>query len=198
MGLEKELDADPQLKGRLTQWQEEGRPPIKVGVNLFAAQLRYGNLINKLRDSVVKYKIPPHLIELEITETIAGQEDESILNIFKQIRDLGFGLALDDFGTGYASLHTLKYVPATTVKIDKSFLQDLLVLKEDAAIISAIMHVSRSLSLRVIAEGIEAKEQEVFLRVMGCHLGQGHLYGRAVEGDEFHPARSSTHRRSRM
>ena len=172
---------------QLAQWRSEGHAPLRIGVNVFAAQLRHGNLICTLKEFLDRYRFPPHLLELEITETIAGQDDASLVATLKQIRDLGVGLALDDFGTGYASFRTLKYVPATTVKIDQSFVRDLTVLKEDAAIISAIMHVARSLDLRVIAEGIETKEQEVFLRVMGCHIGQGFLYGCAVAGDAFHP-----------
>ena len=173
---------------QLARWIAEQKPVVRMCVNIFAAQLRHGDIIATLTDLLEKYCLPPHLLEIEITENIAGQDDDDVVATLSRIRQLGVGIALDDFGTGYASLRTLKYVPATTVKIDKSFVSDLINLKEDAAIISAIMHVARSLNLRVVAEGIETKEQEVYLRVMGCHIGQCYLYGRAVDGDAFHHA----------
>ena len=135
--------------------------------------------------SLARHGLKPSDLELEITETIALRTDERAFAPLRDIRALGVGLAFDDFGTGFASLSTLKRVPLTTLKIDRSFVQDLLHDPHDAAVVAAMVDMGRRLDLIVVAEGIETAEQEACLSDLGCVVGQGFRYGRAASAQEF-------------
>lgn len=166
-------------------WRAAGLPPIRIGVNLFDAQFRAGTLVESVTEALARHGLPPDALELEVTETIALQHDDGVLEPLRALHRLGVRIAFDDFGTGYASLATLKRFPLTTLKIDRSFVQDLLRDEHDAAIVSAMLILGRELGLEVIVEGIETAEQEAALRGMGCALGQGFRYGRAVPPANF-------------
>ena len=164
---------------QIAHWRAERRPPIRVSVNLFGAQLRYGGLRTVVADLIETYAIEPGELELEVRETIANQEDDTVVALLRDLRDLGVGIALDDFGTGYASLSTLKHLPVSTIKIDVGFVHGLTARDaHDRAIIGAILGVGHELGLDVIAEGIETAAQAAELARMGCPSGQGYLYGR--------------------
>lgn len=167
------------------EWRAAGLPPIRIGVNLFTAQFRAGTLVESVTEALGRHGLPPAALELEVTETIALQHDDSVLEPLRALHRLGVAIAFDDFGTGYASLSTLKRFPLTTLKIDRSFVKDLLRDEHDAAIVSAVLTMGRGLGLAVIAEGIETAEQEAALKAMGCSLGQGYRYGRAVPPAAF-------------
>jgi diguanylate cyclase (GGDEF)-like protein/PAS domain S-box-containing protein len=166
-------------------WMAAGYPPIKMGVNLFAAQVRAGDLPGIVADRLRRYDIPAQFMEIEITETIALNDDDQSFEIMQALGELGVGIAFDDFGTGYASLSSLQRYPLTTLKIDKGFVRDLLTKPTDAAITRALITLSRDMGLTTIAEGIETVEQEQILRAMGCVAGQGYLYGKPMPASDL-------------
>jgi diguanylate cyclase (GGDEF)-like protein/PAS domain S-box-containing protein len=166
------------------RWRAAGRPEFRVSVNLFAAQID-GGLADTVMETLRRHRLPPQAIEIEVTETIMLDHDERMLEPFRALRDHGVRIAFDDFGTGHASLSTLRGFPLTTLKIDRGFVRDLLSEPADAAIVQALLSMGRGMGLDVIAEGIETKEQEAVLRTMGCRLGQGFLYGKAVGPLDF-------------
>ena len=172
---------------QIAAWRAERRAPIRVSVNLFAAQLRYGGLKTVVADLIKAYAITPGELELEVRETIANQDEEAVVAVLRDLRALGVGIALDDFGTGYASLSTLKRMPVSTIKIDRSFVYGLAGDDpRDRTIVEAILGVGHGLGLDVVAEGIETPAQAAVLARLGCPTGQGFLYGRPMAaGDVF-------------
>lgn len=180
---------------QMAEWTAAGHPPVKMGINLFPAQVRAGNLSQGVADLIARYDLDPRFLEIEITETITLNDDDQSMEQIQALRDLGVGIAFDDFGTGFASLGSLQRYPLTTLKIDRAFVRDLLTKPRDAAITRALIVLSRELGLKTIAEGIETPEQEKALRAMGCEAGQGYRYGKAMPADEVaqlfsQPARS--------
>ncbi|MEP7260826.1 MAG: EAL domain-containing protein [Usitatibacter sp.] len=160
-------------------WQQHGRP-MRIAVNVSANQLSRSRFVEHLRSVVRETGIDPRLIELEVTEGViiegAGEAREAI----DEIAALGVGIAIDDFGTGYSGLAYLKRLPIDTVKIDQSFVRDLTIDAEDAAIVTAIVAMARSLGVAVIAEGVETEEQVDALLRLGCHHAQGYLLARPM------------------
>jgi EAL domain-containing protein (putative c-di-GMP-specific phosphodiesterase class I) len=127
----------------------------------------------------------PELLELEITESVLMQNAESTIQILQAIKHMGIRLAIDDFGTGYSSLSYLRRFPIDVLKIDQSFVRDLSTDSNDAALVSAIISLGRSLKLNIIAEGIETQDQLDFLKANHCEEGQGYFFSRAVEPRAF-------------
>ena len=171
----------------------KGHGDIKMGVNLFPAQLRAPNLCRKVADALERHRLDPSLLELEVTETIALHDDDQSLEAMTALRDIGVGIAFDDFGTGYASLSSLQRYPLTTLKIDRGFVRDLLEKPRDAAITRALIAMSRELGLETIAEGIETVEQERFLRSLGCPAAQGYRYGKPMPAQDIERFLSVSH-----
>lgn len=161
-------------------WRAAKLPPLRVAVNLFEAQLRTGTLAPDVMTALGRYRLEPDTFEVEVTESITLQGDDAVLDSLRELHARGIAIAFDDFGTGYASLSSLKRVPLKRLKIDRSFVRDVLTGQHDAGIIRAVLGMAESFGLEVIAEGIENPEQETVLRAMGCHEGQGFLYGRAM------------------
>ena len=166
-------------------WRRAGLAPIRMGVNLFAAQFRAGTLAQAVEEALHRHGLPPDALELEITETIVLRHDDETLAPLRELHASGVGIAFDDFGTGYASLSTLKRFPLTRLKIDRGFVRDLLTDSDDEAIVRAVLAMGHSLGLEVIAEGVETAEQEALLLALGCQRGQGYRYGRALTPDAF-------------
>ena len=160
------------------RWQKSG--PLSLAVNVSAKQLARHNFVSLLRALLDDTGLDPARVELEITESViiagGGEAQQALL----EIAALGVGIAIDDFGTGYSGLAYLKRLPIDTVKIDQSFVRDLTVDPEDAAIVTAIVAMARSLGLHVVAEGIETQEQLDELRRLGCERGQGYLLARPM------------------
>jgi len=129
--------------------------------------------------------MPPALLELEITEGIVIQNVDGAVKLLRAIKRMGVRLAIDDFGTGYSSLGQLKNFPIDTLKIDRSFIRDLASSAEDRALTGAIIAMGRALGLVVVAEGVETRDQENFLREHACDQVQGYLFGKPVPADEF-------------
>jgi diguanylate cyclase (GGDEF)-like protein/PAS domain S-box-containing protein len=158
-----------------------GNSALKMGVNLFPGQLHSPALRRRVVEELERNSLGPEHLELEVTETTALHNDDKSLQAMNALREIGVGIAFDDFGTGYASLSSLQRYPLTTLKIDRGFIADLLSKPRDAAITRALISMSRELGLETIAEGIETPEQAAFLQALGCHAGQGYLYGKPME-----------------
>lgn len=165
-------------------WQRRW-PGFTMAINLFGAQFRDGHLASQILAALKRHRLPPRLVELEITENIILRHDDTMMEPLQQLRDAGVKIAFDDFGTGYASLSMLKRYPLTKLKIDRSFTTDLDGGEIGSAIVNAIISMARSLSLEVIAEGVETRWQADLLRAAGCNLAQGYLYGVPADADTF-------------
>jgi diguanylate cyclase (GGDEF)-like protein/PAS domain S-box-containing protein len=158
---------------------------IRVGVNLFSAQVRAGDLVKVTQQVLSDTGLPPEQLELEITENIILKGDEALDDTLRGLRSLGVGVAFDDYGTGYASLSMLKRLPLTRLKIDKGFVQNVQSDPGDVGIIEAILQLGRTFNLGVTAEGIETERQEQILLALGCKEAQGFLYSRAVPAEQL-------------
>ncbi|UZE97435.1 putative bifunctional diguanylate cyclase/phosphodiesterase [Alkalimarinus alittae] len=165
-------------------WQKKGHC-IKLAINLSAVQLRDTTIDKHIKDTLAKHHIEPQYLEVEITETGVMEDVSKAISTLNSIKDHGVSTAIDDFGTGYSSLSYLKKLPIDKVKIDKQFVHDLLIDEDDTSIVNAVIQLSKSLHLKVIAEGVETEEQEAYLVSRGCDMGQGYFYSRPVPADEF-------------
>ncbi len=166
-------------------WQQQGLPPICMAVNLSVRQFSDEELLHDLAEILAETGMAPHLLELEITEGMVIQNPTQAIKLLSAIKALGVRLAIDDFGTGYSSLGQLKNFPIDTLKVDRSFIHDLATNTEDKAITEAIIAMGKTLSLTVVAEGVETQEQESFLRAHACDEMQGYYFSRPILGDEF-------------
>ena len=165
-------------------WLKQGRE-VKVSVNLSAHQLRKGDLVETVDRILGLTSLPPHLLELELTESLIMEDLDKNIEILTSLRRRGVGLSLDDFGTGYSSLSYLKRFPVDTLKIDRSFVEELHSNPDDAAITRAIIDMAHSLNMRVVAEGVEQQAQSDVLAHMGCDAIQGWLISKAISEPEF-------------
>jgi diguanylate cyclase (GGDEF)-like protein/PAS domain S-box-containing protein len=166
-------------------WQRQGLPPVHVAVNLSLRQLMDDKIIDDIRNALDESGLPPHLLELEITESMIMFKTARLLEVLTKIKAMGVRLALDDFGTGYSSLAQIKNLPIDTLKVDRSFIRNLPEYAEDKAIIEAIIAMGRTLSLNVVAEGVETPEQEKFLREKICDAMQGFYFSKPVAPEQF-------------
>jgi diguanylate cyclase (GGDEF)-like protein/PAS domain S-box-containing protein len=165
-------------------WQQAGYD-VRLGVNLSPSQLQSGDLAATVAAVLKETGFSPRLLELEVTEDILLEDDEMALETFRRVQALGVDIAFDDFGTGYASLTYLKKFPLDRLKIDKSFVQDLQVGSDDAAIVGCTINLGKLLGLSVIAEGIEDAATAELLKGMGCEEGQGYYYAPPMPAEEF-------------
>jgi len=166
-------------------WRAAGAGVLRMGVNLFAAQLGAGDPVDKVQAVLARHELPPGALEIEITENIALDEDDSVLPPLRALKAMGVGIAFDDYGTGFASLSLLKRFPLTRLKIDQSFVRAMCSSPADAAIVQAVTYLGESFGLDVIAEGIETEEQKERLLRKGCTEGQGYLFGRPMPPADF-------------
>ena len=164
-------------------WQRFGRS-VKVAVNVSANQLARPNFAAYLRRLVRDVRIDPRLVELEVTESVIVESSGGAREAIDELDALGVGIVIDDFGTGYSGLTYLKRLPIAKVKIDQSFVRDLTVDPDDAAIVTAIVAMGRSLGVDVVAEGVETEEQATALSLLGCPVAQGYLLGRPMPAAE--------------
>ena len=165
-------------------WQQQGHD-VRLGVNLSPAQLQSGDLATNVAAVLNDTGYSPFLLELEVTENILLEDDQGALETFNRIQDLGVRIAFDDFGTGYASLTYLKKFPLDRLKIDKSFVSEIRVNSDDAAIVGSTINLGKLLGLSVIAEGIEDLATAEQLKSMGCEEGQGYYFGPPMPAAEF-------------
>ncbi len=159
------------------EWRKLGIPPVRIGVNLSAHQLRKKDILETVQAILDETGFDPHFLELEVTESAVMQNPEAAACTLSSFKAMGIRIAIDDFGTGYSSLGYLKRFPVDVLKIDRSFVKDISTDSGDAAITMAIIAMAEQLKLKTIAEGVETKEQFVFLRNKACDGVQGYLIG---------------------
>ena len=166
-------------------WQDAGLPPIRMAVNLSSRQFRQEDLVEIVSSALEDCNLSPNYLELELTEGSVMENAEKNISMLHRLKQMGVRLSIDDFGTGYSSLAYLKRFPIDTLKIDRSFVQDLSENSDDAAIVIAIMAMARSLNIKVIAEGLETDAQLQFLDQLGCKEMQGYLISPPVPEHQF-------------
>jgi diguanylate cyclase (GGDEF)-like protein/PAS domain S-box-containing protein len=166
-------------------WHNEGITNLRVAVNLSGYQLQHKGLLMSIRNVLDETGMSPDNLEFEITESVIMQNPDFAVSILSSISDLGIHISIDDFGTGYSSLAHLKRFSVNTLKIDKSFVQDVSLNSTDAAIATAIIAMGNSLNLNVIAEGVETQAQYDFFKENNCGQVQGFLFSRPLPSDEF-------------
>ena len=165
---------------QILAWEQAGFNGVVVAVNFSPMEFRNTSLAEKILHRVKEYGIPPGQIEIEITETVVMENIDTAVDVLMQLSEAGFGISVDDFGTGYSSLNYLRRFPLSKVKIDRSFITDFTQAENDAAIVSAIIAMSHSLGLRVVAEGVETEEQLRFLQDLQCDEIQGYLISKPL------------------
>ena len=170
---------------QVQEWIKKGYSPYAVAVNLSGVQLERGDIVHQVEQVLTETNMDPTLLELEITESTIMHHPEKVIDVLKQLKNMGVKLAVDDFGTGYSSLNYLKRFPIDLLKIDAEFVRDVMTDPDDRAIIRSIIALAKSMRLQVVAEGVESREQEDFLREEGCDFIQGYYVGRPLDGDEF-------------
>ena len=177
---------------QLAQWRSAGLPVERVAVNLSARQMHVGDVAQQINRILDDSGLPPSCLDIEITESLAMEQPERTRALLLSLKQRGITLSMDDFGTGYSSLGYLKQYPLDVLKIDRSFVRDIASDPNDAAIVSTIIAMARSLNLTVLGEGIETEAQRQFLLQQGCRHGQGYLFGRPVCAAEMEGLLSAT------
>jgi diguanylate cyclase (GGDEF)-like protein/PAS domain S-box-containing protein len=167
------------------QWHDQGYPHLHVAVNLSPRQFQQKDLVDMVRKTLKDTGLPPNCLELEVTENVVMYSVEDATHTLRELNELGVNLSLDDFGRGYSSLYYLKRFPIQTLKIDRSFVCDIIDNPDDAAIVNTIISMSRNLNLKVIAEGVETEQQLDFLKQHQCDQMQGFLFSRPVPAAEI-------------
>ena len=170
---------------QISQWYAEGFNPGILALNLSIKQLEGNGFIQELKDNLEKFSFKAEWLELEITERQMMKKPDDVIAKLREINALGIGISIDDFGTGYSSLSLLKRLPINKLKIDRSFIDDILYDKDDVAIVQAIVALGKSLKLDLIAEGVETEEQKNFLVNKGCTHMQGHYFSYPVFPEEI-------------
>jgi diguanylate cyclase (GGDEF)-like protein/PAS domain S-box-containing protein len=166
-------------------WQVAGLPPTSVAINVSSVELRDPAFVPGIREILRETGLEPRYLELELTETVLMEDSRSAMQVLKDLKDIGLVLTLDDFGTGYSSLSYLKRFPIDSVKIDQSFVRDLTSEEDSSGIVIAVIGLGKSLHMRVVAEGVETREQLEILREHGCTEGQGYYFSRPVPAIEL-------------
>ena len=167
------------------KWIKSGFKFKSISINISAAQLNQPNFYNMICDTINKYKIDPTLIELEITETLLMQSIDANIKILDKLMKMGIRIALDDFGTGYSSLNYLREIPISTLKVDKSFIDNMTSNTKEGKIIKNILEMAHSMDLKVIAEGVENEQQLMTLKNMNCDYIQGYYYSKPLPANEI-------------
>jgi EAL domain-containing protein (putative c-di-GMP-specific phosphodiesterase class I) len=166
------------------RWLDDGMP-CRISVNVSSVQFKQSALIEKVKLALSDSGLPPELLELELTESAIMSDVEDNIIRLQNLKDMGVTIAVDDFGTGYSSLSYLKKFPINTLKIDRSFIIDIADNENDEAIVKAIMVLAESMSLNVVAEGIETLEQLKILHAFNCGLIQGYYFSKPLINDDF-------------
>lgn len=165
-------------------WQDAGLPRVPVAVNVSARQFRQAGFVQEVRDALESSGLAPEYLELELTESLMMQNIEAVIGAMRHLKESGVRLSIDDFGTGYSSLSYLRRFPLDYLKIDRSFVRDMLHDAPGAAIVRSMIALGHSLGCRIIAEGVETHDQLGYLTQQGCDEIQGFLCSRPVPGDE--------------
>lgn len=165
----------------LQELVQQGHTDFKMSVNVSQAQFSHPEFINSVRNAITESGIPPHLLDLEITESMAMEDPASLMEILHELKKIGVKISIDDFGTGFSSLNYLQKLPIDQLKIDRSFISQIVDANSDASIPKMIIQLCESLGLTVIAEGVEELNQAQTLMSLGCPLAQGFYYSKPLE-----------------
>ncbi|MBT9520427.1 MAG: EAL domain-containing protein [Dechloromonas sp.] len=166
-------------------WHNSGLTSIRVAVNLSVAQFRHGEIVDKVAEVLASTGLPAKYLELELTESILLEDTDATMEMLQRLKAMGVSLSIDDFGTGYSSLSYLKHLAVDKLKIDQSFVRDMVEDPEAAAIVKAVIQLGHTLQLDLIAEGVETEGQLAFLRQSGCDEMQGYLFSRPLPVEDF-------------
>ena len=166
-------------------WRNAGAREFRIGVNLFGAQFRSGNLVEWVAQACAKSGLPPPALEIEITENVLLRHEDDMIGPLQELRGRGFGVAFDDYGTGFASLSMLTRYPVSRLKIDQSFTRRICDGRAETAVIHAVLELARTLNLRVTAEGVETRQQAEMLAAKGCEEAQGYYFGAPMSAASF-------------
>ena len=169
------------------EWQETypASPPLFVSVNLSVKQFNQPGLVDNIASLLRRFQLPPRCLKLEITESVFSDNIEAAVGLLTQLRDLGVQLSIDDFGTGYSSLSYLQRFPIDTLKIDRSFVTQMMENEENLAIIRTIVALAQNLGMDVVAEGVETEDQLKLVRKLECENGQGYLFSTPLGGNQL-------------
>jgi len=170
---------------QLHHWHKAGFDDLTMAINISGKQLHLPHLVDDIMSTVLGAQVPADKIELELTEQVFIENIQSHTNFMHAVRDNGMSLAIDDFGVGYSSLSYLKNFPVTSLKIDRSFINDLPDNEDDAVIVQTIINLARNLNIQLVAEGIETPEQVDFLMSRECGVGQGYLFSRPLPAEKI-------------
>jgi diguanylate cyclase (GGDEF)-like protein len=174
-----------QACSQIRTWLDEGLPEISIAVNVSARQFRSGHLDKLVKNALEKFNIPPHHLELELTESMLMNEPERAIDTMNKLKIVGVKISLDDFGTGYSNFGYLRRFPIDSLKIDQSFVRGVAIKPDDAMIVDSIIGLAQRMKLHVIAEGVETAEQLHYLRANHCDELQGYYFSKALPADEF-------------
>ena len=166
-------------------WQEKGLGLIKVAVNVSGIQFKQSNLLEIVTRTLSETQFDPKSLDIELTEGSIMGTTHTYIHSMNELKKMGVGLVIDDFGTGYSNLGYLKKFPVNKIKIDKSFIRDLKLDEDDKAIVKAIIAMAQQLKLRVVAEGVETREQFSFLQAYNCDEIQGFYFSPPLKPEEF-------------
>lgn len=172
---------------QLAQWRKRGIPLVPVAINVSVKQLQDELLLETILGALSKYRLQAHLLEIEVTESCFIDDIDSAKAVLEKLRAEGLRISLDDYGTGYAGLSHIKTLPIYALKIDRSFIRDIRNDNSDAMIVASTVSLARNLGLKVIAEGVESKEQLMHLKVIGCDQVQGFYLQRPVSSEQIEP-----------
>lgn len=167
------------------KWTEEGVPEFPVAVNISLSEFQSDEFVPLVRKVLFETGLPAALLDIELTESVIMQDRGQTKRNMLRLKGLGVKLSIDDFGTGYSSLSYLSHLPASVLKIDKSFVDGIVVNAKDAAIARTIISLGENLGMKVLAEGVENQEQVAFLKEAGCHEAQGYVFSRPVSAEEI-------------
>jgi EAL domain-containing protein (putative c-di-GMP-specific phosphodiesterase class I) len=167
------------------QWQREGLPFLRISVNISPIHFRQSKFLEIVRSALLDHDLEPQYLEIELTETTVMDHAENSVNILEELSRMGVIVSIDDFGTGYSSMSYLRRFPIDKLKIDRSFINDMTTNSDAASIVKAIISLAHSLRLKVVAEGVETKEQLRQLRELGCDQFQGFYRSAAVAASEI-------------
>ncbi|MCK5829907.1 MAG: EAL domain-containing protein [Methylococcales bacterium] len=168
---------------QIAKWHKSGLPFLHVAVNISALHFQDDTLLDTVKSILDKTGVPAQYLELEVTES--AMHVEECVDIIKQLRLIGIKIAIDDFGTGYSCLASLKQLPFDSLKIDKVFIDDMLTNHHTSLLLGTIIGLANALDYKLVAEGVENKEQALVMHGLGCHIIQGYLFGRPVSCDKI-------------
>jgi len=170
---------------QLSEWHKLGADNFRMSINISSRQFRSDELESVLKHNIETHHLNATDIDLEITESLLLDTNDDTISLLDRISEMGFALSIDDFGTGYSSLSYLKRLPITTLKIDRTFVNDMQTVQDSTTLVEAIVAMAKSLRMSIIVEGVETKQQLTLLSEMGCEVAQGYYFSKPIESEEF-------------